>query len=61
MLFGSWLFATFYPKLQKLVLTKVDFGMTTLPEVLKVNAWVVVIPAVITIVGILVVLQAAGL
>ena len=38
MLFGSWLFATFYPRLQKPVLTKVSFGPATLPEVLKVNA-----------------------
>ena len=61
MLFGAWLFATFYPRLQKPVLTKVNFGPTTLPEVLKVNAWVVVIPAVTIIVGFLVVLQAVGL
>ena len=61
MLFGSWLFATFYPKLQKPVLTKVDFGNGTLPEALKVNVWVVVIPAVILIVGFLVVLESAGL
>lgn len=44
-LLGSWLFATFSPKLQKPVLDKGDFGPVTLPEVLKVNPWAVVIPA----------------
>jgi uncharacterized protein len=43
-LLGSWLFAIYYPKLQKPILLKGDFGKVTLPELLKVNAWVVVIP-----------------
>ena len=60
-LLGSWLFATFYPKLQKPVLTKVEFGNGTLPEALKVNAWVVVLPAVVVIVAALVAIEAAGL
>jgi hypothetical protein len=61
MLLGAWLFATFYPKLQKPVLTKVDFGNGTLPEALKVNAWVVIVPAVILIVGAMVLMARAGL
>jgi hypothetical protein len=60
-LLGSWLFANFYPKLQKPVLTKVDFGNGTLPEALKVNAWVVIVPAVILIVGSMVLMERAGL
>jgi hypothetical protein len=62
MLLGSWLFATFYPRLQKLLLTLGDFGPVTLPEVLKVkNVWVVVLPAAILLVGLLAVLEVAGL
>jgi hypothetical protein len=60
-LLGSWLFAVAYPKLQKPILMKGDFGMVTLPELLKVNAWVVVIPAVLLIVALLLVLENAGL
>jgi hypothetical protein len=61
MLIGSWLFATAYPKLQELVLTKVDFGPVTLPQVLRVEAWVVVIPAAIVLTGLLVLLEVVGL
>jgi hypothetical protein len=60
-LFGSWLFAVFYPKLQKPVLSKGDFGELTLPELLKVNPWVVVIPAAILLTALLVVMEKAGL
>ena len=38
-----------------------DFGELTLPQLLKVNAWVVVIPAAALIVALLVVLESAGL
>lgn len=60
-LLGSWLFAVFYPKLQKPILLKGDFGPVTFPELLKVNAWFVVIPAAIVLTGTLVALEAAGL
>ena len=60
-LLGSWLFAVFYPKLEKPVLLKGDFGEVTLPQLLKVNAWVVVIPAAILLVAVLFVLESAGL
>jgi hypothetical protein len=60
-LFGSWLFAVFYPKLQKPVLLKGDFGEMTLPQLLKVNAWVVVIPAAILLAALLIVLESVGL
>jgi hypothetical protein len=59
-LLGSWLFAVWYPKLQKPVLMKVSFGKATLPEVLGVNPWVVVIPAALLIVGLLAGLEAVG-
>jgi hypothetical protein len=61
MLLGSWLFATFYPKLQKPVLTKVEFGSGTLPEALHVNVWWVVLPAAIVIAGAMLAMEAAGL
>ena len=61
-LLGSWLFAVFYPKLQKPVLLRGDFGTLTLPELLKAkNVWVVVIPAAILLTGSLLLLEAAGL
>jgi hypothetical protein len=52
---------TFYPKLQKPVLAKVDFGTTTLPQLLKVNPWVVVVPAAILLAASLVWMETAGL
>jgi hypothetical protein len=60
-IFGSWLFAVYYPKLQKPVLLKGDFGEITLPQLLKVNAWIVVIPAAILLAALLFVLQSFGL
>jgi uncharacterized protein len=60
-LLGSWLFAIYYPKLQKPILLKGDFGKVTLPELLKVNAWVVVIPTAILIVILLFALESARL
>jgi hypothetical protein len=60
-LIGSWLFAVYYPKLQKPVLLKGDFGQITIPQLLRVNAWVIVVPAVVLIVAALWALEAAGL
>jgi len=57
----SWGAETFYPKLQKPVLAKVDFGTTTLPQLLKVNPWVVVVPAAILLTAALVWMEIAGL
>ena len=60
-LIGSWTFAAVYPKLQKPVLSMGDFGTVTLPQLLKVNAWIVVIPAAILLTAFLVWLESAGL
>ncbi len=60
-LLGSWIFAVAYPKLQKPVLSKGDFGELTLPELLKVNPWVVVIPVAILLTALLVLMEKAGL
>ena len=58
---GSWVFATLYPRLQKPVLAMVDFGPITLPQLLKVNPWVVVIPAAILLTALLAWMERAGL
>lgn len=42
---GAGVFAAVYPKLRKGILTKGDYGDITLPRLLKVNDWFVVIPA----------------
>ena len=60
-LLGSWVFAVTYPKIQKPILLKGDFGPVTLPQLLRVNAWVVVIPAAILLTALLVVIESAGL
>jgi uncharacterized protein len=60
-LIGSTLFATLYPTLRRTVLKKGDFGAVTLPEVLGVNAWLVVIPAAALLIALLVWIERAGL
>ena len=60
-LLGSWLFAVFYPKLQRPVLLMGDFGEITLPQLLKVNHWVVIVPLSVLILLLLYVVERAGL
>jgi len=43
-LVGAGLFAALYPRLSRGILAKGDFGDLTLPRLLKVNDWFVVIP-----------------
>jgi len=47
---GTWIFAVMYPKLKDGIMKKGDFGDITIPRLLKVNDWVVVVPAVTLIV-----------
>lgn len=61
MLIGAGLFAALYPKLEKGVLSKGDFGAKTFPEIFKVNAWVVVVPVALMIIGLLYWIEKAGL
>lgn len=61
MLIGSGLFAALYPKLKATVLTKGDFGDLTWPQLLKVNPWVVVVPVVAAMGGLLYWIESAGL
>jgi uncharacterized membrane protein YedE/YeeE len=58
---GSSLYANWFPKLQKPILSKGDFGTISLPELLKVNAWVVVIPTAVILTLLLVLLEQSGL
>ena len=60
-LVGSWIFAAAYPELQRIILSKGDFGELTLPKLLKVNPWVVVLPAAIVLIALLVLMEKAGL
>jgi len=52
-LIGAGIFADLYPRLSRGILSRGDFGDTTLPRLLKVNDWVVVIPVAAMIVGLL--------
>ena len=60
-LIGAGVFAALYPRLEAGVLHKGDFGELTLPQVLKVNPWIIVIPAAFVLAGFLFVLEMAGL
>lgn len=60
-LIGTGLYAEIYPKLEGRILGRGYFGTVTLPELLKVNPWVVLIPAVILLGMILFMLERAGL
>lgn len=58
---GAGLFAALYPKLHKGILGKGDYGDITLPRLLKVNDWVVVIPAAVLIILVLFWIENTGL
>jgi len=60
-LIGAGIFAAAYPKLQRPVLSRGDFGQLTLPRLLKVNPWVVVIPAALMLTALLLWMERAGL
>ena len=58
---GSGLFASLYPRLKAGILSKGDFGDLTLPRLLKVNDWVVIIPLSGLIILLLYLMERAGL
>lgn len=60
-LIGSALFAAAYPRLSQGILKKGDFGKLTLPQLFKVNDWVVVIPMAVLIFFLLFWFEQAGL
>jgi len=57
---GTWIFAVMYPGIKNGILKKGNFGDITLPRLLKVNDWVVVVPAVALIVLLLFWMEKAG-
>jgi len=61
MLVGAGIFAAAYPKLERAILKKGDFGEVTLPQLLKVSPWVIIVPVSILIVVLLCLIEKAGL
>ena len=57
---GTWIFAVMYPKLEDGILKRGDFGDITIPRLLKVNDWMVVVPAGALIVLVLFWFEKAG-
>lgn len=60
-LIGAGLFAALYPRLERTVLNRGNYGAVTLPQVFKVNDWVVVTPVLALIALLLAALERAGL
>ncbi len=60
-LLGAGLFAEAYPKLDRFILRKADFGELTLPQLFKVNPWVIIFPVAIGIILLLFWMERAGL
>jgi hypothetical protein len=58
---GSGLFAAIYPKLNQGILKWGYFGDVTLPKLLKVNDWIVVLPVAALIILILVWMENTGM
>ncbi len=61
LLIGAGLFAAFYPTLEKKILPKGNFGDLTLPQLLKLNPWVLIIPLAIGIIALLIWIETSGL
>jgi hypothetical protein len=60
-LLGSGLLAAAYPRLRSGILKKGDFGNLTLPRLLKVNDWIVIIPLSGLLILLLYLMERAGL
>jgi uncharacterized protein len=58
---GAGLFAAFYSKLKSTILQFGEFGDLTIPRYLRVNEWIVVIPAAIMLIALLAWLEVSGL
>ena len=58
---GAGIFATLYPRLERCFLKKGYFGELTLPQMLKVGEWTIIIPLSMLIVLLFVILEKAGL
>ncbi|MGC9515866.1 YeeE/YedE thiosulfate transporter family protein [Methanocrinis sp.] len=60
-LLGAGLFAAIYPRLEEEVLRRGEFGDATFPEILGVNSWLVVVPAVLILFVFLLWIEEMGL
>jgi hypothetical protein len=60
-LIGVWLFAVIFPKLDNVILNIGAFGKATIPELLGVHPWVVVLPVCCAILAFLIAIEKAGL
>ena len=56
-IFGAWLFAVVYPKLETGILALGDFGELTFPQLAKKPPWVIVLPAAVILTGLLALLE----
>jgi uncharacterized membrane protein YedE/YeeE len=61
MLIGTWLFASLFPVLQTRILKIGYFGEVSLPQLLKINAWLVIMIVCAVIVALLFTMEKAGL
>jgi len=57
---GAGFLAASYPRLARGILRWGDFGELTLPQWLKVNPWVVVVPVAMVLTAVLVGIEKAG-
>jgi len=60
-LLGSWLLAAIYPGIKEGILKKGDFGDITLPRLLKVNDWAVIVPLAIILAAAMYFMERSGL
>jgi len=58
---GEGLFAALYPKVRTGILKLGDFGDVTLPKLLNVSDWAVVIPTALVILSVLIWMESSGL
>lgn len=58
---GAGIFATLYPRLERRILKKGYFGELTMPQMLKVGEWTIIIPLSMLIILLFVILEMAGL
>jgi hypothetical protein len=61
MFIGTGLFSALYPKLDTHLLKRGSFGDITVPELFKVNAWVIILPVSLGIIALLLVLERYGM
>ena len=59
-LIGAGVFAQFYPKLERAIIGRGDFGEMTMPQLLRVNPWRVIPGVAIAIVALLVWMEKSG-